>query len=114
MLVRMLTGMYPFYSKDPEETVNLIKNAVYQLPETIPPDIQSLISKIFVINPEQRYSLEDVMESSFVLSDVVLPLTFVKRRITIDSVMTSLNDATKLMIDILISCSISFVFRGQF
>ena len=60
------------------ETVNLIKNAVYQLPETIPPDIQSLISKIFVINPEQRYSLEDVMESSFVLSDVVLPLTFVK------------------------------------
>ena len=101
MLVRMLTGQYPFYSKDPEETVNLIKNAVYQLPETIPPDIQELISNILVINPQQRYSLEQVIESSFVKSDVVLPLTFIKRRITIDSVMISLNDATKLMMEIL-------------
>ena len=108
ILVRMLTGHYPFYSKNPEETVNLIKNAVYQLPETIPPDIQELISHILIINPEERYSLEDVMQSSFAKSDVVLPLTFIKRRITIDSVMISLNDATKLMTDILKNNNILF------
>ncbi|BFU20602.1 protein kinase domain containing protein [Entamoeba histolytica] len=101
ILVRMLTGKYPFYSKDPEETINLIKNAVYSLPDNLPPDIQELISHIFVIDPEQRYSIEQVIDSSFAKSDIVMSLSFVKRRITIDPVVVTIDNAWNLMHSIL-------------
>ncbi|KAL7712037.1 non-specific serine/threonine protein kinase [Entamoeba marina] len=101
ILCRMLTGKFPFYSKNPLEAMNLIKNAVYTLPETLPRNVHELISSIFVIDPEQRATIDQIASSSFVASDVCMPLSFQKRTIIIDSGLTTVDNAWSVMHTIL-------------
>ncbi|ELP89168.1 hypothetical protein EIN_485600 [Entamoeba invadens IP1] len=101
ILVRMLTGKYPFYSKDPEETVKMIKYAVYVLPDSVPMEVQQLLSHIFVIDPEKRYSIEQIEESSFTKCDVCMPFSFTKKTIIIDSTLTTIDNAWNTIHNIL-------------
>ena len=97
ILYRMLTGKFPFYSKNPVEVMNLIKNVSYSVPDNFPKDVAELLSHIFVVDSEQRYSVEDIQKSPFCQSDAVLPLSFLKRTIVVESKITTEKNALELM-----------------
>lgn len=65
LVFTMLTGTPPFETESIGETYELIKKAAYTFPMGVPGSARELIRRILNVNPKERPSLEEIMESEF-------------------------------------------------
>jgi calcium-dependent protein kinase len=69
ILFILLVGHPPFYGKNDEETFQLVKKGEFTFPTEkwvkISEDAKDLVSKMLVVNPEQRISAEDAYSHKF-------------------------------------------------
>ena len=56
----MLSASLPFKGRNQDETFEKIKKGVFEMPQSIDPVAQNLISKLLEINPEQRIGALDL------------------------------------------------------
>ncbi|RFU72247.1 serine threonine- kinase gad8 [Trichoderma arundinaceum] len=61
-LYTMLTGLSPFYDKDPGKVTDTILNQPIQFPEHLPPDAQDIMVKLLNRDPKQRLGAHGVSE----------------------------------------------------
>ncbi|XP_015190463.1 PREDICTED: aurora kinase C-like [Polistes dominula] len=64
-----LVGTPPFLTQSYEETYIRIKKANYKFPNFVSEGARDLISKLLVINPEKRLSLEDVLTHPWIVKN---------------------------------------------
>lgn len=62
-----LVGKPPFESESYEDTYKRISRAIYNVPPTVSDGAKDLISKLLVVNPENRLSLEGVLEHYWIV-----------------------------------------------
>lgn len=67
----MVTGKYPFSGTNIYTICDNIAKGEYQLPETLEPDLATLIKGILQLNPGDRYSIQDMKNNSWVMNDIV-------------------------------------------
>lgn len=60
-LFRMLVGRPPFFSSNAQKMLAAIKNADYEIPDSVSPQAQALIRSLLRVNPEDRIKLTDVL-----------------------------------------------------
>ena len=67
LMYTMLVGKPPFAANDPKLTYSKIKSGFYNFPDSIPlsPQAKDLISKILVIDPNQRLGIDAIFDHSF-------------------------------------------------
>jgi len=65
------TGKYPFSGTNIYTICENISKGEYQLPETLEPELSKLIKGILQINPGDRYSIQDMRRSSWVVNDII-------------------------------------------
>lgn len=63
-----LVGRPPFESKCYEETYKRISKSIYQIPPFVSEGAKDLISKLLVVEPEKRLSLDGVLAHPWILS----------------------------------------------
>ena len=72
ILYTLLCGFPPFYSENYTELFELIKRGVYDFPspywDNISPGAKELVSKLLVVDPEERISLQDVITHPWLLT----------------------------------------------
>ncbi|KAK2960348.1 putative Cell cycle serine/threonine-protein kinase CDC5/MSD2 [Blattamonas nauphoetae] len=64
ILFAMINVKPPFESKQPKETYHKIRHAIFSFPKerNWSPEIKDLIKRILVVNPEERLTIDDVLE----------------------------------------------------
>ncbi|KAL0211916.1 hypothetical protein RCL1_005542 [Eukaryota sp. TZLM3-RCL] len=67
LLYEFLVGHPPWDSGTKEETFNRIKAVALSFPDDVPSDCRLLIQTILKANPEQRPSLDDILQHPFLL-----------------------------------------------
>eukprot|EP00045_Choanoeca_perplexa_P016979 m.236687 g.236687 ORF g.236687 m.236687 type:complete len:717 (+) comp17415_c0_seq9:41-2191(+) len=65
-LYNMITGLYPFNSSHIMKLYQLICEGQYKVPEHVPADAAQLISHMLDVDPDIRYSLEQISAHRFV------------------------------------------------
>jgi serine/threonine protein kinase len=66
LLYAMVTGEFPFFSRDPLQLARRIMNAEYTTPDIISPVCADLISRLLVVDVSKRLNIDQVMEHPFV------------------------------------------------
>ncbi|CAF1553288.1 unnamed protein product, partial [Didymodactylos carnosus] len=65
ILFMLVTGRAPFQEANDSETVMMILDCCYKLPSNISAECQNLIDRMIVREPEQRATLEEVMNDQW-------------------------------------------------
>jgi len=60
LLFRLVAGVHPFQSNDPNEFVSAVTEGRFSLPEIMSEDLKDLLKRILRVNPEDRISLDDM------------------------------------------------------
>mmetsp|Transcript_2349 Transcript_2349/g.3369 ORF Transcript_2349/g.3369 Transcript_2349/m.3369 type:complete len:383 (-) Transcript_2349:284-1432(-) len=74
VLYMMLAGCHPFEAATPIEALNLISTSEVEFPSHFSESVRNLLSKIFIKDPKQRISLEDVICHSWLNEGELSPL----------------------------------------
>jgi serine/threonine protein kinase len=61
ILFVMITGQLPFEDKNTTNLYSKIERGEYRVPSTVSNGARDLISRMLVVDPNERYSLEDIM-----------------------------------------------------
>eukprot|EP01117_Protostelium_nocturnum_P013427 TRINITY_DN5007_c0_g1_i1.p1 TRINITY_DN5007_c0_g1~~TRINITY_DN5007_c0_g1_i1.p1 ORF type:complete len:859 (-),score=265.14 TRINITY_DN5007_c0_g1_i1:108-2684(-) len=62
LLYRLLVGRPPFFLADPNEFIDAIQNLNYELPFHLSMEVKHLFQRILQPNPEERITLEEMLE----------------------------------------------------
>lgn len=65
LLYRLLCGVPPFFSSDANEFINSIMNLDYKFPDHLSKEVQDLIRHLLILNPEERWDLDRILEHSW-------------------------------------------------
>lgn len=66
ILFALLSGHLPFRDNVSSELYRKIANAIYTMPEYIPPLAQDLIKRMLTVDPAKRITLDDILQHSWV------------------------------------------------
>lgn len=80
-LYALVSGKPPFETDDVRKTYRKIMDEDYDMPEYFSPNLQDLISNIFLVNPEDRIQIEEVIEHPFFTSTQIIEKLPVEARI---------------------------------
>lgn len=67
----LLVGEPPFQTKNYDETYKKISQVQYKMPEFVSKAAAHLISKLLVLNPDGRMSLQMVMKHPWILANTM-------------------------------------------
>lgn len=68
ILYAMVTGKLPFDSSDIPEVLQKVKKGDYEIPLGVNENISELISKMLVVDPEKRISIEEIKKHEWFIS----------------------------------------------
>lgn len=69
ILYALVAGKLPFDDDNWKVVLKKVKKGVYDMPTCIPEDIQGLIKKMLVKNPDERISIADIRKHSWYTSN---------------------------------------------
>ncbi|KAI9089509.1 hypothetical protein K1719_029114 [Acacia pycnantha] len=76
ILYALLSGYLPFQGENVMRIYKKAFKAQYVLPDWISPEAKNLISKLLVVDPEKRYSIEDIMNDPWFQYGFMRPIAF--------------------------------------
>ncbi|XP_028766470.1 CBL-interacting serine/threonine-protein kinase 5-like [Neltuma alba] len=79
ILYALLSGYLPFQGENVMRIYKKAFKAQYVLPDWISPEAKNLISKLLVVDPEKRYSIEDIMKDPWFQYGFMRPIAFSMR-----------------------------------
>ena len=65
LLFKMFTGCFPFRATTEKELYQKIKNGVVSYPNSMSKQLKNLLSRIFVLIPEERIGAEEILKHSW-------------------------------------------------
>lgn len=65
ILFQMLSGRLPFDDRNKNVLFEKIRSGVFRFPSTMPDDAQDLISKMLTVDPNERITIEGIMQHPF-------------------------------------------------
>jgi len=81
ILYALVAGKLPFDDNDLVTVLEKVKEGVYETPACIPADIQDLISKILVVNPGERFTIEQIREHAWYKENIGTSATVIENKI---------------------------------
>jgi serine/threonine protein kinase len=70
----LMVGKLPFYDINKMELIKKIKNCDYIVPDCLSQPFKDLLSKLIVINPKHRYTIEDIRKHNWITSNNTISL----------------------------------------
>lgn len=84
ILYRLVVGQPPFFTTNPNEFCQKIQTADFELPDFLSAHVKDLISKILKVDPEERLSLDQILEHPWCKGTATQP-NLVSQKLSVNS-----------------------------
>lgn len=92
ILYALLCGYLPFQGENVMRIYSKSFKADYAIPDWISPEAKNLISKLLVVDPEKRYSIDEIMRDPWFEIGFMRPLAFSMKASAVDDTVIDFND----------------------